>query len=226
MEPLKKFIVLDTETVGLPPQNVIYDIGWQIVDRYGNVYDSQNYLVREIVTNPKLMMGAYFAKKIFSFYIETIERGEIEILTWAECSDRMRESFNSANVLTAYNLPFDMGAVKATKKLLGCKTAIFSKAPDLLDLWYFACKDLFPSRLYWDVAEQHGWRSEAGNYRTTAECAYRFITGQFEFVEQHTALDDAVIETDILKNLLAKKQTIPYNNIVYHPWRLAQPGAN
>jgi hypothetical protein len=68
-----------------------------------------------------------------------------------------------------------------------------------------------------------GWITPANNVRTTAEKVYAYLTGQHDFVESHTALSDAQIETEILHRLLAKRKTIPYNNPnLASPWRRAQ----
>jgi hypothetical protein len=40
--------------------------------------------------------------------------------------------------------------------------------------------------------------TESGNYSTTAEAVFRYVSGDYEFVEEHTALADSRIECDIL----------------------------
>lgn len=46
--------------------------------------------------------------------------------------------------------------------------------------------------------------TESGNYSTTAETLYRYITNNTEFEEEHTALADSEIEWEILKYCLQK----------------------
>ena len=41
--------------------------------------------------------------------------------------------------------------------------------------------------------------SESGNYSTTAETVYQYLTDDIDFSEEHTALNDSRIETEILK---------------------------
>ncbi len=94
--------------------------------------------------------------------------------------------------------------------------------PDLLDLWLFSCITVCNRPTYHAIADANGWRSDAGNVRTNAEKVYAYITGNTDFIEAHTALDDARIETEILQRLLASKKRIPYNEIIAHPWKLAQ----
>jgi hypothetical protein len=50
--------------------------------------------------------------------------------------------------------------------------------------------------------EEHEAFSDSGNYSTTAENVYRYISGYNDFVEEHTALADSEIETEILLTAL------------------------
>jgi len=219
---MKNFLTCDTETIGLPPENFVYDLGYTIANRK-DVLLRRSFLVREIVTDADKMMGAFYAKKIFSHYIPTLDAGEIKIFDWAEVVATMRADMIAydVSVFAAYNIKFDMTAIGATNKLLASGKVLEYK-PDLLDLWTFACGLVFNTRSYHDMAAKFGWVSEANNVRTTAEKAYAAITGEFDFIEQHTALHDAEIETVILQRMLARKKTIPYNRIHEMPWQLAQ----
>lgn len=226
----KHFLIADTETVGLKPVNFVYDFGYVIATRK-EILLERSFLITEIITDAKKMMGAYFAKKIFTHYIPTLDAGLIHLWTWADVVEQLRADMDEykIDVFCAYNLPFDMGAIAATNALLAGNGKVLDYKPDLLDLYYFACSGALNSRLYHDMAYQqeeklrnYSWVSEANNVRTTAEKAYAFLTGQVDFVESHTALEDAQIETEILRALLKRKTPIPYNRLEAMPWRQAQ----
>jgi histidinol phosphatase-like PHP family hydrolase len=51
---------------------------------------------------------------------------------------------------------------------------------------------------YKKFCEEYNLYTESGNYSTTAEAVYRFISGDTEFIEEHTALADSEIECEIL----------------------------
>jgi hypothetical protein len=51
---------------------------------------------------------------------------------------------------------------------------------------------------YQAFCEDNGRFTESGNYSTTAETVYQYMTRASEFVEAHTALADSEIELDIL----------------------------
>lgn len=226
----KHFLIADTETVGLKPVNFVYDLGYVIATRK-EILLERSMLITEIITDPKKMMSAYYAKKIFTHYIPALDKGLIHLWSWAEVVNQLRADMEEykIDVFCAYNLPFDMGALSATNNLLSDDPRILNYKPDLLDLYYFACSGALNSRLYHDLAYHqesihgdHSWVSAANNVRTTAEKAYAFLAGDIHFVESHTALEDAQIETEILRALLKRKTPIPYNKLVGMPWRTAQ----
>ena len=221
MIPENRFMVFDTETMGLS-NRVIYDIGYYIVNRRGKVFTSKRFLVREIITNPCIMTDAFYHDKIYSNYLEMIDNADSPLIhAWADIQDYIREDINTfgVNTFAAYNLGFDMSAINTTNKATNCGRLLTAR-PVLLDLWLFSCMYLFNTRYYKEMATANNWVSNAGNYRTTAEHAYRFITLNANYTEPHTALEDAAIESEILNRLLNKRKKIPYNVLNPHPWKI------
>ncbi len=89
----------------------------------------------------------------------------------------------------------------------------------IIDIWNFACQTVFQTVEYKEMAVKNGWYSPAGNYTTNAEVAYRFITNNVNFIEKHTALEDVIIEGEILKYIFDNyKVKTPYG-IEGFPWR-------
>jgi hypothetical protein len=231
----KRFMVCDTESTGLGNKAFVFDFGYVISNRKGKIFCERNFLIDEVLTNPRIMLGALYNKewrammggKIFRFYIPEIANQKLQIVKWREALDVMREDIKTfgVNVFSAYNLPFDLGAMNKTHNMVASQNLDFSRL-DLLCLWEFACTTVLRSRLYHDVARAQGpdagWITPANNVRTTAEKTYAFLSGNFDFIESHTALHDAQIETEILHRLLARKTPIPYNIVKGFSWRKAQ----
>lgn len=232
----KTFLVLDSETTGLGNKAIIFDIAYVIATR-NKILLERNSLVREIITEPRYMLGALqdgywrdmFGGKLFRHYIPRIATGNLKIHGWRDIVETMRDDMRTFNVdvFAAYNLPFDVGAIGKTQHAICDGGKVLEYKPVMLCLWDFACSTICNTKLYHDVAyrlgEENGWITEANNVRTTAEKTYAFLSCQHDFVESHTALEDAQIETEILQRLLAKKKTIPYDNPnLWHPWRRAQ----
>lgn len=220
-------MVLDTETADLAGN--VYDVGAVITDRKGIIVDSFNALVEEVFTDGSKMLGAFYAKKLFSHYAPMLQAGTILMRPWSEIVDGLRSLVleHEVNIISAYNLAFDLRVMKSTNALFSDTPVLPPQPYKLLDIWRFACMAKLNSRLYKEIAINRGWVSDAGNIRTGAEYAYRFCSGDFGFIESHTALSDAEIENDILRACFATRTVIPYDNIegdyAKAPWRIVNP---
>ena len=218
----KSIMVLDTETCDL--KGHVYDVGYTVTNRKGEIIKTYNALVAEIFTDAELMMGAFYARKLFSHYAPMLDRGEISLKPWAEIVGQMRSDATEygINVVAAYNLGFDRRVMRTTNKLLG-DGPVFDGCfpnPRLLDIWQFACETKLSQARYKEIARNLGWVSAAGNIKTGAEYAYRFCSGDHGFIEDHTALSDAIIETKILADCYACKKSVPYGVMNAQPWRI------
>ena len=78
----KIILTLDTETADLSGN--VYDVGYIIHDKDGNIFASYNALVEEIFTDAKKMMGSFYAKKLFTHYAPMLDRSEISIISWSD----------------------------------------------------------------------------------------------------------------------------------------------
>ena len=211
-------MVLDTECQGLQDKSV-YDIAWQIVDKSGNVYIERQYLVKEVITDENKMRDAFYHAKVYNTYIPMLAAGEVGLLEWA----KIREIFNkdiadfNVNIFAAYNVGFDMSAIAYTN---GGKGFIQKRDIKILDLWQLACETILSTKAYKYYATKLGFVSKAGNIITNAEKAFAFTSGNWEYIEDHTALADVKIETEILLHCLRYKKKMPYNVYNAQPWRI------
>lgn len=236
MTKAKNFLVADGESTGLGKRALLFDFGYVIGNRKGSPKVERSFLVREILTDPRVMLGALFNEdwrammggKIFRHYIPAINRGDYALYAWREIVEIMRDDMltHNVDVFSAYNLGFDMRAIALTQAHVGLKEKVLPYRPDLLCLWEFACTTVCNTPMYHRVAREQGqdtgWITPANNVRTNAEKVYAFLSGELDFIESHTALHDAQIEFEILQKLLAKKRRIPYNVLEHMPWRKAQ----
>lgn len=78
------------------------------------------------------------------------------------------------------------------------------------DLRHLACRDLINHGKYKDFCLKHSLLTDSSIYfKTTAETTYRYLSHDSDFIEAHTALDDAWIESLILQKLLRKGKVQP-----------------
>ncbi|MGB1843048.1 MAG: hypothetical protein ACPHIB_02720 [Thalassobaculaceae bacterium] len=221
----KQFATLDSETVGL--YGDVYDLAWSIHNKRGEVTIERNWLVRETFTNPKKMMGAFYAGKLFSHYAPMLERGEIKMASWFDIIAQLHEDIEQfgVNVIAAYNAGFDLRVIAQTHVDLGGEGEAIPSDIDVLDIWQFACETKLSQKQYRQIALDQGWISPAGNIKTGAEFAFRFCSGDLAFIEDHTALSDVRIEVQILAECFRQKKSVPYNIINASPWRIVNPQA-
>ena len=59
-----------------------------------------------------------------------------------------------------------------------------------------------------------------GNIKTNAEKVFQYITQNFDFIENHTALDDSIIESQILARIF--KSTSKLCKQIFMPYRLCR----
>lgn len=214
-----RYLVLDTECVGLTNKSV-YDIAWRVVDKHNKVYVERSHVVEEIITNGRIMHDAFYAKKIFSHYIPNLYHRNITMLPWNSIRELMLDDINTynVNIFSAYNLGFDIAAIKHTNSLFNSGKYLNTKVK-LLDLWDLACSSILQQKQFIRVAVDSNWVSAKGNIQTSAEKAYAYITGDVSFVESHTALEDVIIESEILHRSLRQKKKVNYNVMNNSPWR-------
>ena len=220
----KTYLTIDTETCDF--EGNIYDMGWTIHNKKGEIRSEFNALVLEIFSDPRKMMGAFYADKLFTHYVPMLERGEIVRLPWMDIIERLRSDIIDfdVDVICAYNIAFDLRVIAGTHKLLGDGSEVFNDSLDMLDIWLIACQTKLSQVTYKRIARAQDWVSDAGNLRTGAQYAYRFCSGDWGFIEDHTALSDARIETEILAECFRQKKRIPYNEVkdkyAKQPWRI------
>ena len=98
----------------------------------------------------------------------------------------------------AYNSPFDEKVFNYNCDWFKCINP-FDTIP-IFDIRGYVHKFIAFTNEFQTFCETNEFFTEAGNYSTTAETLFRYFSQNIDFVEEHTALSDSVIETEILKN--------------------------
>ena len=94
------------------------------------------------------------------------------------------------------------------------------KAYSLFDIWGLSCRHILNCNEYKDMCLDNGWETASGKYfKTSAETAFRFYSEKCDFIEAHTAIDDADIEA-ILMAEIAKRTNFDFDlGIIFFPFR-------
>ena len=222
------YVTLDTETCGSLSSPLVYDIGYTIHDRYGNIYEKRSYVVREIFYGEReKMKSAYYADKLPT-YKEGIKQGKWNIASfWSirrELFSLMKEY--KIKAVVAYNAGFDTRALNNTlnylTKFKEKEQTFFNKETTIWCSWGMACQTLLKQKNYFKNAVKYNWVSDAGNVKTSAETSFRYINKEIDFEEEHTALSDAIIETAIFASCIRTHKKMD-RKILTMPWKIPQP---
>lgn len=264
MAKKKYYLVLDTETATLPFANeiaggnakkkqkiaiakpLVYDIGWLISDRQGNIIKKENFLIQETFFVPNVFNTAYYCNKR-PIYMDLLEKGEICAKTWNDAIEILLEDLETCDIVSAYNAAFDFKkAIPFTetyiehlysadynewekKQRYSCENIAsgYTKGganPDFLepifklrgrefpiaDLWGLACEKLINIDKYRNYCLQNGLLTASAQFfKTSAETTFQYVMNKYDFEEQHTALNDAEIEKEILTKILKKGKVEP-----------------
>ena len=73
------------------------------------------------------------------------------------------------------------------------------------------------TKKYVKFCRKNGFVTEKGNIQTKAEVVYRYLTGNVEFVEEHTCLAYVMIEKEILVSAYKTRKKIHGEVVV--PWK-------
>lgn len=221
------YICLDTETCnGIMEDDklnldnsLVYDLGFAIIDKHGKVYEKYSFVIYEVFFGMQdVMKSAYYAEKI-PRYMEQIENGERKIVKYQTARNILFEMIEKYNIkaIMAHNMRFDLNALNKTQRYL-TKSAYRYYFPRYVEIWdtLAMARDIYgksPSYRRW--CEQNGYLTKNNQVRLTAEILYRYITGNDNFMESHTGLEDVLIEKEIFKNCMRQHKKMRkklYNN--------------
>lgn len=218
--------VVDTEMLGSVGgkefNRKVFDIGFQIVDKKGTVYSSGSFLPKEFWDDIDNLKPSSFlkSKKKREQYDAKIQEGETDVLEWDKIMSIMKHEMACYDVdfFSAYNLNHDKGILQKTHELLSDEPFDLMEGTKPLDIYPMAVQLLLNRPTYKRLAKKHGRISDKGTPSATAESAYAYITGNWDYKEVHTGFQDVLIEVEILA--YCYRQNKAFNgNIDPNAWR-------
>ena len=207
-------IGLDTETCnGLVvddkldlSQSLVYDLGWAVTDKKGRIYKTRSYVIAEIFCEMKdVMKSAYYAEKIPNYWDDIKSGKRILASFWTvrrAFMDDVKE-YGVKNVF-AHNAGFDVRALNNTMRYI-TKSRFRWFFPYSLEIWdtlKMSRQTIGRQKSYQKWCSRNGYMTnhKTPRVRLTAEILYRYISGQYDFNESHTGLEDVLIETVIMSH--------------------------
>lgn len=196
-----KICVFDTETTSLD-KPFCYNIGYVVIDSESwATLCRRSYVVEQVWHNLPLFSSAYYADKRPLYVAAMRARTTILDKFGYICQQMIRDFKNyEVELAFAYNSSFDEKVFAFNCDWYKCNNP-FDTIP-VKDIRGYVHQFLANNELYKTFCDENGYYTESGNYSSTAETVYRFVFNDTDFIEAHTALNDAEIEARILRACL------------------------
>ena len=219
------YLVFDTEVANCPKidgqldvaNGQFYDLGLQIVDKQGFVYDEYSIVNEDVFFGmPQAMQEAYFADKIPQ-YLEDMRMGKRKILnTWQiyRLIHKLCEEYD-IKACIAHNARFDIKVVNATLRYQTkskCRWFFPYEMP-VWDTMKMANDTICKQKRYIEFCKRNGYMTNhpTPQVRKTAEILWRYLTNDNEFEESHTGLEDVMIEAQIFAECVKQHKKMEKN---------------
>lgn len=202
------YIVFDTETCNNMDNPLMYDLGFAVVDKMGNVYAHFSFVIYEVFFEmSELIKSAYYSNKLPQYY-EDIENGNRKIVTLFTAKKIFNEVCKEYNVraIIAHNARFDYKSTNGTQRYI-TKSKYRFFLPYGIELWdtmKMAKDTIAKQKSYIRFCEENNYLTKNGKVRVTAEILYKYISGNNDFIESHTGLEDVMIEKEIFSKCMAQ----------------------
>ena len=194
-------IVLDTETISLE-KPFVYDLGYVIVNDNGDIIAKKSYVISQVWNNKELFATAYYADKKPLYYAR-LKSGYSKKVGWGHAMRYLANDIKKYGIteIYAYNSKFDSRALNfmcAWYKVVNGLGGI--EIQDIMNL----IKPITKSQDFVNFCESNGYMT---NHKTPqpqkkAETLYRYLTNNVDYEEEHTGLEDSLIELQILMTAL------------------------
>jgi len=196
----KYYLTIDTETANSFDDPMMYDIGGAIHDRKGNVEETFSFIIYDVFcADRELFNTAYYAKKrpMYEMQIATGQRKIVNVYAARDYIRKLCEKYN-VKAIIAHNARFDYRSTTRTMRYV-TKSRCRYFLPYGIPLWdtlKMAQDTICKQKAYIKWCEENDFMVR-GRPRATAEILYKYISGNEDFVEDHTGLEDVLIEKEI-----------------------------
>lgn len=209
------YLTIDTETANGLDDPMMYDLGGAIHDKRGHVYETFSFIIYDVFcADRELFNTAYYAEKR-PMYEQQIAAGSRKIVSIYTARKHVADLCKKYNVkaIIAHNARFDYRSTNYTiRYVTKSKTRFF--LPYGIPMWdtlKMAQDTICQQKTYQRWCERNGYCMKNGRPRATAEILYQYITQDMGFVEDHTGLEDVLIEKEIFAKCMAQHKKMRKN---------------
>lgn len=211
---MNKYVaILDTET-NIKQEG--FDIGLLIGDTKGNVVFQRGWIVKEEFSIP-----LYFERNRQIYWNRIKSHHDVYYASVKIVFAQIQKVLKHYQIseIYAYNAGFDARIMKNLAEKYKLQNPLQNL--EIECLWSWSCQTFFQQKSFHNFAFENNFISKAGNFNTSAEVAFSYITNVPNFEEEHTALEDCKIEYQIYLYCLRQKK-FRLRGIVGNPWILVQ----
>ena len=205
-----KYLVIDTETTNSIDDPIAYDVGFAVIDKEGKVYEAHSYVVADVFLDKELMKSAYFADKIPQYW-EDIKSGKRKLRKFKTIKSILADVClqYDIKIVMAHNARFDYRSLNLTQRFLTSSKYryFFPYGTEIWDTLKMA-RQVFKNEEYDTFCYENNFLTKRGCKKYTAEILYKFLTNDLNFEEEHTGLEDVMIEKEIFKYCIANSPNI------------------
>ena len=194
-------LVLDTETISLE-KPFVYDLGYVIANDNGDIVARKSYVISQVWNNKELFATAYYANKKPLYYAR-LKSGYSKKVGWGHAMRYLANDIKKYGIpeIYAYNSKFDSRALNFMCAWYKIVNGL--GGTEIQDIMNFI-KPITKSQDYKDFCEKNGFMT---NHKTPqpqqkAETLYRYLKDNVDYEEEHTGLEDSLIELQILLTAL------------------------
>ena len=194
---MANYIVFDTETTSLD-KPFCYDIGYNIINENGTVLVRQHFVIEQVWHNLPLFESAYYKDKR-PLYVKLMRQHNATMIKFGYAMQTIARDIEKYEITSAYayNSAFDEKVINFNCDWFKCINPFDNVA--IFDIWGYAGQWIINDNAnYIDFCENNQFFTDTGNYKTSAEIVYRYITNNIEFTEEHMGAFDSDIESSIL----------------------------
>lgn len=212
------FITFDTETANSLECPLMYDLGFAVHDKQGNIYETFSLVIADVYCNEKeIMQSAYYSRKLPQ-YEKDLKTGKRKLVSVETAKRILSETAKKYNIkaVIAHNARFDYRSTANTIRYI-TKSKNRDFLPYEVPLWdtlEMAKSVIKDKPTYKDFCEKNGYLTKNGQVRLTAEILYRFISKDENFIEKHQGLEDVLIEKEIFQYCMRQHKSMRRS-----PWR-------
>lgn len=206
-----RIMMIDTEATNGLDCPIVYDVGYQIFSLDEGVLCERSFVNADVFCDAELMASAYFADKIPDYWQEIVSC-QRTLKKWFNIKKQIAEDCKKygVEIACAHNAAFDNRALNITQRYQTTSKYRYF-LPFGVEWWdtlKMARETLKHNEDYGTFCYENDYLTARGCRRYTAEIIYRWLTGNADFEESHTGLEDVKIERQIFEYCVNKNPEI------------------